>query len=50
MEASVLDLSPDLFELDVQIVVDVQPGHAIAACSTNDGCAATCASSCASRA
>ncbi len=37
------------FALDVQIVTDVRPGGVAEACTTNDGCAPTCASSCASR-
>lgn len=36
------------FELDVRIVVDVEPAMN-GRCSTNDGCAPTCASACASR-
>jgi FxLD family lantipeptide len=36
----------DEFVLDVQVVTDVMPGEA---CDTNDGCAGTCASACASR-
>jgi FxLD family lantipeptide len=40
--------SVDMFDLDVQIIGDVEPGEAIAACHTDDGCATTCASSCVS--
>jgi FxLD family lantipeptide len=36
----------DPFVLDVRIVTDLGPGDRAAPCSTNDGCAATCASSC----
>jgi FxLD family lantipeptide len=37
----------DVFALDIALVID--PSRALpAACTTNDGCAATCASSCAS--
>jgi FxLD family lantipeptide len=39
----------DVFVLDVQIITDVPSNAAAARCSTNDGCASTCASSCASR-
>lgn len=39
----------DEFVLDVQVVVDVKPGNAVAPCGTDDGCAATCASACASK-
>jgi FxLD family lantipeptide len=37
------------FALDVEIVIDVRPGELAEACTTNDGCASTCASACASR-
>ena len=50
MEAGVLHLDADPFALDVEITVDVPPGASLEACTTNDGCAATCASSCASQA
>ena len=37
----------DVFDLDIALVID--PSRALpAACTTNDGCASTCASSCAS--
>jgi FxLD family lantipeptide len=36
------------FELDVRVTTDLPAGVA-APCSTDDGCASTCASSCASR-
>jgi FxLD family lantipeptide len=37
----------DVFALDIALVIE--PSRALpAACSTNDGCAPTCASSCAS--
>lgn len=36
------------FELDVQIITDVEPGDAAAPCDTSDGCDPTCASSCTS--
>lgn len=39
----------DIFALDLRIVVDVSAGSdAAVPCGTNDGCAATCASSCVS--
>jgi len=38
----------DIFALDVRVVTDTGPGEAPTPCSTDDGCAATCASSCAS--
>lgn len=41
----------DVFALDVRIVTDISPGSSLVApCNTDDGCAATCASSCASNA
>ena len=46
-ESSVMELE-DPFALDVQVVTDVSTTEPTA-CSTNDGCAGTCASSCASR-
>lgn len=36
------------FELDVRLVIDIGASEA-GACDTSDGCAPTCASSCASR-
>jgi len=41
-------VTDDEFELDVQIVTDLVPDMN-ARCSTNDGCAPTCASSCVSK-
>ncbi len=38
----------DPFALDVQVVTDISPGEAAAPCGTDDGCEATCASSCVS--
>ncbi|CAO5240049.1 FxLD family lanthipeptide [Frankia sp. AgKG'84/4] len=40
----------DSFALDVQIIVDVPPGSALAGCAggTDDGCDPTCASACVS--
>lgn len=38
----------DMFELDVQVITDVEPGELVAGCNTDDGCASTCASSCVS--
>lgn len=38
----------DPFALDVQVITDVPAGHPMAPCTTNDGCAPTCASSCVS--
>jgi FxLD family lantipeptide len=41
--------TPDTdFELDIQIVTDLVPDQNTR-CSTDDGCAPTCASSCASK-
>jgi FxLD family lantipeptide len=39
----------DPFALNLQVTVDVQASGAGARCNTDDGCAGTCASSCASR-
>jgi FxLD family lantipeptide len=39
----------DIFALDAQVITDVPPNPAAVRCTTNDGCASTCASSCASR-
>ena len=36
------------FELDVEITTDAAVGYSARRCDTSDGCAATCASSCAS--
>jgi FxLD family lantipeptide len=36
------------FDLDVQVTLDAAIGYAVRRCDTSDGCAATCASSCAS--
>ena len=36
------------FDLDIQVITDVPAGGS-APCATDDGCAPTCASSCASR-
>jgi FxLD family lantipeptide len=47
-ESAVMELEADPFALDVQVVSDV-PATGPVACGTNDGCAGTCASSCASR-
>ncbi|HYS36516.1 MAG TPA: FxLD family lanthipeptide [Pseudonocardiaceae bacterium] len=49
-ESSVMELEEeaDPFALDVQVVTDVADTGPTA-CTTNDGCAGTCASSCASR-
>ena len=44
----VVKLEADPFALDVQVVTNT-PTTDPRACSTNDGCAGTCASSCASR-
>jgi FxLD family lantipeptide len=38
----------DDFVLDVQVVIDATP-RAMAPCLTDDGCAGTCASACASK-
>ncbi|GAA3027122.1 FxLD family lanthipeptide [Streptosporangium longisporum] len=37
-----------LSTLDLRVIVDVAPGTPIAPCGTDDGCAASCASSCTS--
>jgi FxLD family lantipeptide len=37
----------DIFALDVRVVTDIGPGVPTP-CNTDDGCATTCASSCAS--
>jgi FxLD family lantipeptide len=43
------NVTEDVFALDVRIVTDISPGSdAAAPCNTDDGCAATCASSCVS--
>jgi FxLD family lantipeptide len=39
----------DIFLLDVQVITEYDEAGANARCSTDDGCATTCASSCASR-
>ncbi|WP_344876178.1 FxLD family lanthipeptide [Allokutzneria multivorans] len=36
----------DPFGLDLMVITDVPDGHALSACTTNDGCAPSCASSC----
>ncbi|MGH3752943.1 MAG: FxLD family lanthipeptide [Pseudonocardiaceae bacterium] len=38
----------DAFDLDVQVITDVPPGHPLAGCkgNTDDGCDPTCASAC----
>lgn len=41
-------LADSFFALDVTVVTDVAPGQPAAPCTTNDGCASTCASSCVS--
>ncbi|WP_203905601.1 FxLD family lanthipeptide [Virgisporangium aliadipatigenens] len=41
------DIYPE-FDLDVQITTDAEVGYSVRRCDTSDGCAATCASSCAS--
>lgn len=40
----------DAFNLDLQVITDVPPGHPLAACKggTDDGCDPTCASTCVS--
>lgn len=41
--------SEDVFALDVRVVTDSRTASDVAVpCNTDDGCAATCASSCAS--
>jgi FxLD family lantipeptide len=39
----------EMFRLDVVVIPDADRVNAPVACGTNDGCAATCASSCISR-
>jgi FxLD family lantipeptide len=39
----------DAFTLDVQVIIDLTADGAATRCSTNDGCASTCASACVSR-
>ena len=50
--ASLVDLESatveDPFDLDVRVITDVPSGHPQAPCTTNDGCAPTCASACVS--
>lgn len=41
-----LETDGDPFDLDVQVLPEVQEGDALAACTTNDGCAPSCASAC----
>ncbi|MER5647365.1 FxLD family lanthipeptide [Streptosporangium sp. NPDC002524] len=49
MTATTLSLpAPDLFALDLRVIVDVGSGSPVAPCNTEDGCAPTCASSCTS--
>ena len=43
------DMNENAFVLDVQVITDASSGAEAAACTTDDGCAPTCASSCASR-
>jgi FxLD family lantipeptide len=38
----------DDFDLQMSVITDIGPGGANAPCNTDDGCAPTCASSCAS--
>ena len=45
---SVLAVKDEILDLDVRIVTDVSLTDANAACTTNDGCDPTCASSCVS--
>lgn len=42
------DTVEDAFDLDVQVITDVPPGHPAAACGggTDDGCDPSCASAC----
>lgn len=42
------DLADDIFDLDVQVITDLPPGHPLAGCAgnTDDGCDPTCASAC----
>jgi FxLD family lantipeptide len=36
------------FELDVQVTTDLESGYSPRRCTTNDGCAGSCASACTS--
>jgi FxLD family lantipeptide len=45
--ATTMDEPDDPFRLEVRIVEDTRPAEQTA-CATNNGCAATCASACAS--
>jgi FxLD family lantipeptide len=47
-EVGFIGTSVNPFELDVEVVTDVMHGVA-GPCVTDDGCAPTCASACASR-
>jgi FxLD family lantipeptide len=47
-EASVIETNENIFALEVQVITDVVPGAAAAACTSDDGCGSTCASACAS--
>jgi FxLD family lantipeptide len=44
-----IDTDGNIFALDVQVITDVRSGPEARACTTDDGCDPTCASSCASR-
>ncbi len=48
-QPTAIDTNLDPFALDVEIIVDRGATGAASRCTTNDGCAPTCASSCASR-
>ena len=48
-QLSAIDTDADPFALDVEVIADLGPNGAASRCTTNDGCAPTCASSCASR-
>jgi FxLD family lantipeptide len=47
-QPATIDIVEDAFELDVQVIGDLPPGHPLAACkgNTDDGCDPTCASAC----
>ena len=48
-ELSIVETDADPFAIDVQVITDAPANGTAARCSTDDGCAGTCASSCASR-
>lgn len=49
MDENTEETNSTVFSLDVRVVTDVLYGSGSAPCTTNDGCAPTCVSSCASK-